>query len=1229
MANTVEGRVNIKVNVDGNATQSLDNIYSKFIALQKNVDNLTSSVNENIAESKGNYADYERLLENIITKYKELQSEVTKLSTGDFSGLDTINSKMTSLQTSLAQFQNTEIITSSEVARAQELKEIITQLMTKITETRNSYNNFKGDSTLGGQMQQSDNISNYIRLLEQSKQYTRPEDANAIDKLIDKLKIELEETNKNIEATKSLKDELDKVFSSNKSKEIDFDKINFSLDKGQENIDGLSDAFNRLEESSKDSSININDILTELSQSGGKIGKTASLIQKFGTEAGKVAGYAAILGVELKVLKTMWDTFNKTVKEAEQDIINVGKAVLNLTKSLSINAIGGLRDLAVNGVKELGDAFNDLVNDVQNIISALSELSEKGMEVNDALFVMNNYLGNEASEQLNTYYEALGQLKGIDITKTEQSLKGLFGSLSNMNLDSGQMIKYAEAFSGFMNDLSVYQGVDISQVSSQLESAISFGVLNSRSALARSLDITEEMVEQFRELGSVEERAQWILSRWPIFAGKYDEWLQTDQGKVQVLKNTWTNFMNTVGQLALRIYAIVAPILTNLINLANTVVSAVSRFFGVKAAVDTSSINSASSAVSGLGDSYEEAGKKAAKSSKQVLSFDDVIQINKDSGAGTGGAGAGASAGGLSNELLGLLGDLDKNRTKFDEYLEKIKEAIEKEQFFEAGRIAAQALDYLLTSINWDEVYGKIEKYSKGLAQFLNGFNSNKKLWLDMGQTVGKSLNAVSLAIKTFFKEFSGTNFGNSLTLMLRSIIDSFDEKQAADAIYEVLKDIFQIASELINSDLISDVARKLTYLIEDLFKDINNDGGGEKAADALFSFFKQAFVAVGNMIVSLTNDEDTKQVVRDFFSTLLQDFADNGQAFAVDLGTIIGSMFNFLKENIFTEENIQNFVIGITDFVNQIIEDLPSIIESIFTFLSENILTEENIQRVVDTIHNLATMLSENSEKIGQAMKPVFDAITNVIYQLRTDGTLEKINDAIMTIIEESGIVDLIAEWAGMKLQALGLILWDRIQLWIQERVKLLGENFVTSITSLGQLLLGLCITSFVTTPGGKLLTELGKLGIDIASKIRGWWSSIKESFSYIWTQFKNWWNTNVASIGIKIDVPNWLQSKIGIDDIDIHIPKLATGGIVSSSTIANIGEAGPEAVVPLSNSNFIKDFAREIASAMNNGTGGVTNNRIIQFDASQFKGLDDSIATRLELGNYFKGCIDLANSY
>ena len=49
-----------------------------------------------------------------------------------------------------------------------------------------------------------------------------------------------------------------------------------------------------------------------------------------------------------------------------------------------------------------------------------------------------------------------------------------------------------------------------------------------------------------------------------------------------------------------------------------------------------------------------------------------------------------------------------------------------------------------------------------------------------------------------------------------------------------------------------------------------------------------------------------------------------------------------------------------------------------------------------------------------------------------------------------------------------------------------------------------------------------------------------------------------------IGFDLPDWLGGKSFSFDI-AEIPKLARGGIVNSPTLAMIGEAGPEAVVPL----------------------------------------------------------------
>jgi hypothetical protein len=69
-----------------------------------------------------------------------------------------------------------------------------------------------------------------------------------------------------------------------------------------------------------------------------------------------------------------------------------------------------------------------------------------------------------------------------------------------------------------------------------------------------------------------------------------------------------------------------------------------------------------------------------------------------------------------------------------------------------------------------------------------------------------------------------------------------------------------------------------------------------------------------------------------------------------------------------------------------------------------------------------------------------------------------------------------------------------------------------------------------------------------------------------------------------IKIDIPDWVPGfggeKFGIDIP--RIPRLARGGIVDSPTVAMIGEAGKEAVIPLENTSFVNTLASTLGSAV-----------------------------------------------
>jgi len=70
-----------------------------------------------------------------------------------------------------------------------------------------------------------------------------------------------------------------------------------------------------------------------------------------------------------------------------------------------------------------------------------------------------------------------------------------------------------------------------------------------------------------------------------------------------------------------------------------------------------------------------------------------------------------------------------------------------------------------------------------------------------------------------------------------------------------------------------------------------------------------------------------------------------------------------------------------------------------------------------------------------------------------------------------------------------------------------------------------------------------------------------------------------------IRIKIPDWVPG-LGGKSFGIHIPKipkLAEGGIVNRPTLAMIGEAGPEAVIPLSGRS---DFTASLQEAVERGS-------------------------------------------
>lgn len=144
-------------------------------------------------------------------------------------------------------------------------------------------------------------------------------------------------------------------------------------------------------------------------------------------------------------------------------------------------------------------------------------------------------------------------------------------------------------------------------------------------------------------------------------------------------------------------------------------------------------------------------------------------------------------------------------------------------------------------------------------------------------------------------------------------------------------------------------------------------------------------------------------------------------------------------------------------------------------------------------------------------------------------------------------------------------------------------GENFAKGISSK---------KSEVNTAGA----EIGQAGVDGVNSADYATPGSKAGETYA----SNMISSAQSIINSFINSESYNSGKVSIADFVAgvksgNIPKFATGGIVDRATIAQIGEDGPEAVVPLkNNTEWIDLVAHKVAEAM--GNGGTTVNYIFE---------------------------------
>ena len=362
----------------------------------------------------------------------------------------------------------------------------------------------------------------------------------------------------------------------------------------------------------------------------------------------------------------------------------------------------------------------------------------------------------------------------------------------------------------------------------------------------------------------------------------------------------------------------------------------------------------------------------------------------------------------------------------------------------------------------------------------------------------------------------------------------------------------------------------------------INLWGSIKEIASAVAEWFKQAWQDIGNFFTVTV--PGWFNAFKDFFVNLWTGIKD----FFVGIWTAISNFFigawnsivatftsimEWIRSNI-VEPIASFYETWIAPVVNKIIEIVSKLVEivvSLFVGLY-NLLVQNVIQPVVNAFQGLWQKVSGFFVSLWNGIVAIWNAVASW-FNAHVIQPVVRLFTSLWQKV--SGAAK--SAWEGIKsvFSAVGSFFSSTFQK---------AYNAVTKVFSK--------IGSFFSKIWNGIKNTFSKLGTSISSAIGG---AVKSGINGVISMIENTINSAIGLINGAIGLINKLPG-VSVGKISrLRMPRLAEGGIVDKPTIAQIGENGKEAVVPLErNTGWMNEVADRL-NALQKNNAPIDNEKII----------------------------------